>query len=130
MFMLINKKIAVPVDEKGILAGHFGHSKLFILVTVKDGKIASSQKLVPPPHKAGAIPKWLIEQEVTDVISRGIGEKAQLILNKKDIKCFTGAPFMPWFEVVESYLNNTLESTGEHCNHGKHEHEHKHNCNH
>lgn len=128
MYMLINKKIAIPVDENGVLTGHFGHSKLFILANVKDGKIASSQKLVPPPHTSGAIPKWLIEQEVTDVISRGIGEKAQRILAHKNIQSFTGAPFSPWYTLVEKYLNNSLESNGEQCNHSKHEQHH--NCQH
>lgn len=128
MYSLIDKKIAVPVDENGDLAGHFGHSKLFVLVNVKGGKIASTQKLTPPPHKPGAIPKWLIENEITDVIVRGMGEKAQLILEKKQIQCFVGAPSLPWFQIVESYLNNTLTTSGKQCHHG--EHEHHHDCNH
>ncbi|MDA3823616.1 MAG: ATPase, partial [Bacteroidales bacterium] len=63
------KTIAVPVNENGILDAHFGHCKFFILMKTENGGIISEEKLTPPPHEPGVLPKWLAEKGATDIIA-------------------------------------------------------------
>lgn len=122
-------KIAVPINESGMLDSHFGHSKFFSMITVEEGKIISDEKLVPPPHKPGALPKWLVENGVTKVIAGGMGQKAIAMLSRKGVGTITRAPQLSSTEIVEQYLNKSLSLTGENCNHN-HEHNNNHNCGH
>ena len=53
----MNRKIAVPVDESGVLDGHFGHCKFFELFTIEGKNILVNEKVVPPPHEPGLLPE-------------------------------------------------------------------------
>lgn len=120
----MKKKIAIPAEENENLNSHFGHSAFFEIFTVEDNQIASDQKLVPPPHTPGAIPKWLIENNVTDVIAGGIGEKATKILEHSGVKVHKGAGIHPAEELAVALLNNSLELSDENCHHDHHDHHH------
>ena len=39
------KKIAIPIDENGILDGHFGHCKFIALIDVEGKEIISEEKV-------------------------------------------------------------------------------------
>lgn len=128
----MNLKIAVPTDENGVLDGHFGHAKFFEVFEVVDNKIESQTKLTPPPHEPGVIPKWLVQNEITDVITSGIGQKATKILSHFNINVHKGANILEGKKLVEDLLSETLELTDENCNHhhdhgNNHEHGHNHN---
>lgn len=125
----MSRKIAMPVTNTGTLDGHFGHSKFFVFFTEEAGKIIAEETLVPPPHKPGAIPNWLVENGATEVIAAGIGQKAIKVLNSKGVEAIAGAPQIAKTEVLEHYLKNSLPSTGKHCNHDHghgHQHQHQH----
>jgi predicted Fe-Mo cluster-binding NifX family protein len=127
----MNKKIAIPVEDNGNLNTHFGHSSIFEIFTVEKNQIVSNQKLVPPPHTPGAIPKWLIENNVTNVIAGGIGEKATKILEHFGVNVHKGAAVRPSIELAEALLNNSLELSDENCRHDHHDHhEHQHGHHH
>lgn len=125
----MNKKIAVPADENGILDGHFGHCRFFNIFEIIDNQITSQKNVVPPPHEPGVLPKWLAENGVTDVIANGMGEKAFKILTHFKINVHKGAPILESYKLVESLLNQTLELADISCNHN-HEHGHEHNHEH
>ncbi|NPA67516.1 MAG: ATPase [Chlorobi bacterium] len=120
------KKIAIPVSE-GILSAHFGHAPYFYFYYVEDGKIIKEQMEMPPPHEFGVIPNWLAENEVTDLITGGIGPKAVDILNNRNINVFTGAPADNPAEIIRKFIAGTLKTTANLCNH---DHNHDHNCEH
>lgn len=113
----MEKKIAIPVDNSGMLDAHFGHCKFFALLTTNDGKILSEEIVTPPPHEPGLLPRWLAERGVTDIIAGGIGQKAIQIFNQNGVNAFVGAPQMPAKNLVEGFLDGTLNFSGNYCDH-------------
>ncbi|WP_320112904.1 NifB/NifX family molybdenum-iron cluster-binding protein [Draconibacterium orientale] len=113
----MSKKIAVPVDENGILDGHFGHCKYFALLNVEDTTIVNEERVTPPPHEPGVLPKWLAEKGVTDVLAGGMGHKAIQIFNYNNVNVFVGAPQIAAEELVQGYLEKTIEFTANYCDH-------------
>ncbi|HYQ59177.1 MAG TPA: NifB/NifX family molybdenum-iron cluster-binding protein [Draconibacterium sp.] len=113
----MSKKIAVPVDESGILDGHFGHCKYFALLDVEDTIIVNEEQVTPPPHEPGVLPKWLAEKGVTDVLAGGMGHKAIQIFNYNDVNVFVGAPKLSAAELVQGFVKETIEFTANYCDH-------------
>nr|WP_321356962.1 NifB/NifX family molybdenum-iron cluster-binding protein [uncultured Draconibacterium sp.] len=113
----MSKKIAVPVDESGILDGHFGHCKYFALLDVEETTIVNEERATPPPHEPGVLPKWLAEKGVTDVLAGGMGHKAIQIFNYNNVNVFVGAPQLSATELVQGYLQETIEFTANYCDH-------------
>ena len=113
----MGKKIAVPVDNSGILDGHFGHCKYFAILNENEGNIVAEEMIVPPPHEPGLLPKWLAEKGVTDIIAGGMGQKAIELFNERGINAFVGAPQMSAKELVKGYLNGNLTFSANYCNH-------------
>ncbi|MDX8339835.1 NifB/NifX family molybdenum-iron cluster-binding protein [Draconibacterium sp. IB214405] len=113
----MSKKIAVPVDESGILDGHFGHCKYFAVLDVEDSTIINEERVTPPPHEPGLLPKWLAEKGVTDVLAGGMGHKAIQIFNYNDVNVFVGAPKLSAAELVQGYLKETIDFSANYCDH-------------
>lgn len=113
----MNKKIAIPVDETGVLDAHFGHCKYFALLDVNDGEILSEEMFTPPAHEPGLLPRWLAEQGVTDVLAGGMGQKAIQIFNYNNVNVFVGAPKQSAKKLVEGYLKSSIEFTANYCDH-------------
>lgn len=113
----MNKKIAVPVNETGLLDPHFGHCKFFAIMVVKDGKIISEEMVTPPPHEPGLLPRWLAEKDVTDIIAGGMGQKAIQIFNQNGVNALVGAPQIPAKNLAEGYLDGSLSFSGNYCDH-------------
>lgn len=111
------KKIAVPVDETGNLDGHFGHCKFFEIITVQENKIVSQEKVVPPPHEPGVLPKWLADMGATDIIAGGMGHKAIQIFNFNNVNVFVGAPQLPAVDLANGFLGGTIEFNANYCDH-------------
>lgn len=111
------KRIAIPADESGVLDAHFGHCKVFILFDEEDGKIVKEERITPPPHEPGLLPKFLAENGVTDIISGGMGERAIQLFNQRGINAFVGAPKLTARFLAEGYLSGSLEFTGNYCDH-------------
>lgn len=113
----MSKKIAVPVDEAGILDAHFGHCKFFLLFDEEDGKIVNEEKVVPPPHEPGLLPKWLSERGATDIIAGGMGGRAIQLFNARNVNVLVGAPKLSANALVEGFLSGKLELTANNCDH-------------
>lgn len=113
----MKNKIAIPVDDNGILDSHFGHCKFFLLLYVENNEVTYEEKVVPPPHEPGLLPKWIAEQGVSDIIAGGMGQRAINLFNQHGVKVHVGAPRKNAMELVESYLNNTLSFETNHCSH-------------
>lgn len=111
-------KIAIPIAN-GQLCMHFGHCEQFALVDVdvETKKISSTEYVTPPPHEPGVYPKWLSEQGASCIISGGMGGRAQQIFNENNIDVITGAQPDSPEKVVEAYLNKTLVTGPNTCDH-------------
>ena len=110
-------KIAVPVDETGILDAHFGHCKYFQFFSIEDKKIIAEEKIVPPPHEPGILPPWVAKQGATDVIAGGMGQRAIQLFNQNNVNVFVGAPKKDAQELVNEFLNESLNLSANYCNH-------------
>ncbi len=113
----MNKKIAIPVDNKENLDGHFGHCKFFTIFSVKEDTIQKKEQIIPPPHEPGLLPKWLAEKGVTDVLAGGMGNRAIQIFNQNNVNVFVGAPKLNATELVNGFLNNSIEFNANRCDH-------------
>jgi predicted Fe-Mo cluster-binding NifX family protein len=111
------KRIAIPVNENGILDAHFGHCKYFAIIDVEDNKISSQEIIQPPPHEPGLLPEWLAQKGVTEVLAGGIGNRAIQNFNQQNINVFAGAPALPTQELVAGFLDNSLTFTSNCCDH-------------
>ncbi|NMA69396.1 MAG: dinitrogenase iron-molybdenum cofactor [Desulfitobacterium sp.] len=106
-------KIAVA-SEMGMVAEHFGHCTNFNIFETDNKKIVKSECLPNPGHRPGFLPNYLNDQGVNVVISGGMGGGAIEIFNEHNIEVIIGAKGNVE-EVVEKYLEGTLESTGSAC---------------
>ncbi len=111
-------RIAIPMAE-GRLCPHFGHCQEFALIDVdeKTRAITGQQRLTPPPHEPGVLPRWLGEQAATVIIAGGMGARAQGLFAQSGIKVVVGAPAAPAEEIVKAYLAGTLQTGGNLCDH-------------
>jgi len=122
-------KFAIPLAE-GKLTAHFGHCQEFALVEVEENEIKNKEILVPPPHEPGVLPRWLHELGANVIIAGGMGGRAIELFEQNGIKVFTGAPSMEPEVLVRSYLDQTLESGENLCDHDKDHLPGQHLCDH
>ena len=109
-------KIAIPMAN-GRLTAHFGHCQEFALVEIEGNEISKKEMLVPPPHEPGVLPSWLHELGADVIIAGGMGQRAVGLFQERGIKVVTGAPALTPEEIVNSYLNNTLMTGSNLCDH-------------
>lgn len=110
--------IAIPVAG-GRLCAHFGHCEQFALLDVntEESKILGSRYIAPPPHEPGLLPRWLHQQGVNLVIAGGMGGRAQGVFAEQGIEVLVGAPAESPDNLARSYLDGTLQSGENTCDH-------------
>ena len=109
-------KFAIPLAE-GKLTAHFGHCQQFALVDADENGIQKKEILIPPPHEPGVLPRWLGEQGANVIIAGGMGQRAQTLFQENDIAVVVGAPVETPEKLVQEYLNQTLVSGENLCDH-------------
>ena len=111
-------RIAIPVFQ-GKLSLHFGHCDQFAIVDVDSeaATISEIRMMTAPAHEPGALPRWLNEQGVKLVIAGGIGRRAQMLFADSGIDVQVGAPSETAEEVVNAYLQGTLQTGANICDH-------------
>ena len=73
--------------------------------------------MVPPPHEPGVLPRWLHEQGTNVIIAGGMGARALDLFAQNGIKVLTGAPSLAPEELVQQYLDSTLKTGFNMCDH-------------
>jgi len=111
-------RIAVPLAQ-GKLSLHFGHCDQFAIFDVDDNikKVINRKDATPPAHEPGVLPRWLHENNVSVIIAGGMGQRAQQLLAQNGIKVIVGASDGSLEELVSAYLENTLETGDNICDH-------------
>jgi ATP-binding protein involved in chromosome partitioning len=111
-------KIAVPTVNDEICM-HFGHCEVFTIIDVDstNNQILSVKKEVPPPHEPGVLPKWIGELGVDVVIAGGMGMRAQQLFAQNGVNVIVGATSGKPESIVKSFLDNTLETGNNVCDH-------------
>jgi predicted Fe-Mo cluster-binding NifX family protein len=109
-------KIAIPLTD-GKLTAHFGHCREFALIEVEENVITKKETLVPPHHEPGVLPSWLHDLGTDVIIAGGMGGRALSLFEQNGIKVVTGASAMEPEELVRSYLDDTLATGVNVCDH-------------
>jgi len=110
-------RIAIPLSN-GILAQHFGHCEKFALIdTGPEGAILDSSEISAPEHQPGLLPAWLKERGVTLVIAGNLGSRARTLFAAESIEVRTGAPSTSPETLVRDFLNGTLVTGPNTCDH-------------
>lgn len=111
-------RIAIPVSN-GRLCPHFGHCEQFALIDVDETARQAKQTvlLTPPPHEPGVLPRWLHEQGADIIIAGGMGQRAQQSFANNGVKVVVGAVSETPENIVHAYLNGTLVSGQNLCDH-------------
>ncbi len=109
-------KIAIPMAE-GMLCNHFGHCEQFALIDLQGKNIIQKVMVTPPPHEPGLLPRWLGEKGVNLIIAGGMGQRAVSLFNERGIKVLTGAPQLAPEALIAQYVNQTLITGDNVCDH-------------
>lgn len=111
-------KIAIPTNG-GKLCQHFGHCEVFTFIEVDEAtkQVINKEEITPPEHVPGIIPPWVAEQGAKLVIAGGMGGRAQGLFEEQGIKVIVGAPAEVPEKIVLDYLNNTLVTGQNACDH-------------
>ena len=111
-------KIAIPVTS-GLLDQHFGHCKSFAILDVdlEKKQIIARNDIDAPPHEPGVLPRWLGSKDVNIVITGGMGNKAKQLFEGQSIEVVVGAPVEAPESVVQSYMDGSLNSGVNACDH-------------
>lgn len=111
-------KIAIPTAE-GKLCQHFGHCEKFVFITVDEisKTIVSSEAIEGPAHAPGVLPPWVAEQGATLILAGGMGGRAQQMFAQQGVNVIVGCPSEAPEKVVTHYLNGTLETGINGCDH-------------
>ena len=112
------RRIAVAVAG-GLTSLHFGHCDQFALFDVnREGRRIVSRRDVPaPPHQPGLLPAWLREQGADVVLAGGMGRRAVDLFEEAGIEVVTGVPEQEPESAVRGYLDGSLETGGNVCDH-------------
>lgn len=116
-------KIAVTY-ENGEVFQHFGHTEMFKVYEVQDGRVVSSEIVGADGNGHGALATLLADRAVDVLICGGIGGSAQAALAEQRIELCAGASGSA-DKAVAAYLRGELVNTGANCDH---HHEEGHSC--
>ena len=122
-------KLAVT-EENGQVFQHFGHTKLFRIFTVEDGKVTAREELDTSMSGHEALATILKRNGVSLLICGGIGDGAKTALQANGIELVAGASG-DIETAVSDYLSGRLvHNPLIRCAHHDHDGEHGHNCGH
>jgi Mrp family chromosome partitioning ATPase/predicted Fe-Mo cluster-binding NifX family protein len=111
-------RIALPLAD-GRLAMHFGHCERFALVDVDrpSKRVIKTEMVDAPEHQPGLLPRWLGEKGANVIIAGGMGSRAQTLFAEQGIQVVVGAPADTLENLVKAYLDDTLQSGENVCDH-------------
>ncbi|MDD3033075.1 MAG: NifB/NifX family molybdenum-iron cluster-binding protein [Bacteroidales bacterium] len=112
----MNYVFAIPLEE-GKLCSHFGHCQQFAIINVEDKSIKADTLITPPPHEPGLLPGWLADMGVTNIIAGGMGQRALDLFEQNRIDVNYGAQSKTPKELVQDWLDNTLQLGDNSCDH-------------
>ncbi len=110
-------RIAVPIDsEHGLdspISAHFGHCHAFLVSTVEDGKITSTETIRNTGHSSCADPINLLSQNGVDVlIASGMGMRPFMFSQQAGLTVLYGIGNTAK-DVIHMYLNGDCQQLGQ-----------------
>ena len=111
-------KIAIPLAG-GVLTEHFGHCQEFAIIDVnaQENEVLSNQRLEPPHHAPGVLPRWLNENGVNLILAGGMGGRARQLFDAQNIEVLVGVAAETPERLIELYFDGTLAAGDNACDH-------------
>ena len=103
------KRIAIPVKE-GKLSEYFGQCGYYEIFEIENGSILANTLEIPPLEDIEKLPKWIENQNITDVIAHKIDNRIISLFSNLKINLFIGIPINKTENLVDDYLNGLLKS--------------------
>ncbi len=116
------KKIAIPTRGQNV-DDHFGHCEAYTVFQVENNQIIGSEML-PSPQGCGCksnIATVLKQKGVSVMLAGNMGNGALNVLNNQGIQVVRGCSGNVT-QLVELYLNQKIEDSGEGCHHHGEDH--------
>lgn len=118
-------KIAISTDSDQVSA-HFGRCRHYTIFEADGKEVTGKTVIETPGHQPGMLPPFLKDKGVDVVIAGGMGPRAQNLFMQMEIKPIIGVTGRV-DDVIQAYLDGTLESGESLCTQGS---EHHHECHH
>jgi predicted Fe-Mo cluster-binding NifX family protein len=109
-------RVAVALDDGGIVSGHFGHCEGYGLYDVEGSRIVDQGFLGNPGHEPGRLPVLLASHGVTCVLTGGMGPRAVDLFCQNGIDVILGVNGKA-DDVVRDYLAGKLRTGESACHH-------------
>ncbi len=126
-------KIVVPASN-GKLCSHFGKCDYFAFVDVdlEKKEIKNMEEKIPDGGVSCQCTNWLANNGANIVLAGGMGLRPQSVLEQNGVDVVCGCPEIDVRELVQNYLDGSLELTENSCNHDEHHncHGEHHHCHH
>jgi len=71
----------------------------------------------PPAHEPGVLPSWLHDLGANVIITGGMGQRAQQLFAQNGIEVIVGVSCRPVEQVVNDYLQGSLQAGENICDH-------------
>lgn len=117
-------KIAIATEGTNV-SGHFGKCENFTMVEVENSEVKNKDIVNTMGNQHGLLPAFLASHNVNVVIAGGMGDGARQKLASNNIEIISGVTGSIE-DVIKSYLDGTLKSTGGGCSSHGHSHDHSH----
>ncbi len=114
-------RIAIPLSS-GQLAEHFGHCDQFLFADAdpQNRKLIHKTLANAPDHAPGLLPRWLAEHGIDVVIAAGLGTRARDLLADNSVQVVTGVSVVEPDMLIARFLNGTLQTGDNRCDHSAH----------
>lgn len=129
-------KIAIPTTN-GKLCSHFGHCETFSIadIDLENKKIISIKTVEPEEGISCQSANWLSQQGINAILAGGMGGRPMMVFAQNGVKVISGCPELEIEELVNSYMNESLQTGENACSKGGehnncHGHSNGHHCSH
>lgn len=120
-------KIAIPTEGVNVFQ-HFGKSENLTIVEVENSQIKAKSVISTEGNQHGQLPVFLASKGVDVVIAGGMGEGAKQRLISNGIEIISGVTG-EIDQVVNKFIDGSLESGNAGCSGHGHEHHGESGCN-
>lgn len=111
--------VATEGETEKSIATHFAHCSHFIVFDVENDKIRNIETIENPyfqNHTPGKLPEFIESLGTKVLLVGGIGRKAVVLLEKKNIEVFYGIEGKPE-DLVDDYIKGKIETKKNFCDH-------------
>lgn len=108
-------KLAIPVSND-VLSKIFGQCHHYEIIEIDNDNCTTKRQEIPPKDDAASLLQWIKNEGITDVIAHHIDGSFVNYFADTKINLFIGIHISSPDELVDEYLNGTLQSNANNLN--------------